>query len=283
MSDAPSPAARYVTAAFGVASAVVGAGMFTAPRWASEKFAWNVSAFVAMTIGAWCLGNAWVVRVAIGNWRWATSLGVLVYLWTFSVLEVVVLIWFRDRLRTDGFLAVAYLVMLGVGLLAALRGASELATTRPFPPAEDGVAAGRAVRSAVVAFVCVVGFLGVFGLFATGFGASQRVFPEPLSPFSLRAFAVFYLALAVGALTLLRGPALEPILVYGRAGLGLIVPITAAAIVYIGRFDFSAHPVQSAYIGAYVLVAVAVLAVLASAQGPRRGRECRGTLPDRGP
>ena len=106
----------------------------------------------------------------------------------------------------------------------------------------------------------------MFGLFATGFGASQRVFPEPLSPFTLRAFAVFYLALAIGALTLLRGRALQPILVYGRAGLGLIVPITAAALVYIGRFDFSAHPVQVAYIGAYLFVAAAVVAVLPSAR-----------------
>lgn len=244
--------------------------MFVAPKWASEEFAWNVSAFVAMTIGAWCLGNAWVAWVAVRNWQWATSLSVLVYLWAFSTLEVLVLLWFREKLRTDVVLAWPYLVMLALGLLAAVRGASELAALRPFPPAEGGTATGRGVRNAVIAFVAVVGFLGLFGLFATGFGASQRVFPEPLSPFTLRAFAVFYLALAIGALTLLRGPALEPILVYGRAGLGLIVPITAAALVYIGRFDFSAQPVQSAYIGAYVLVAAAVLFVLMSARMPKR-------------
>ena len=268
--SAPSPAARQLTVAFGVLSAAVGAVMFAAPRWAAREFAWNVSAFVAMTIGAWCLGNAWVVWVAIRNWPWATSLAVLVYLWAFSTLEVVVLVWFRDKLRTDVLLAAPYLVMLGVGLLAALRGASELAARQPFPPAGEGAEAGRGLRNAVAAFVAFVGFLGVFGLFATGFGASQRVFPEPLSPFTLRAFAVFYLALAVGALTLLRGRAREPVLVYGRAGLGLIVPITAAALVYIGRFDFAGHPGQSAYIGAYVVVAVAVVAVLASARIPSR-------------
>ena len=268
--SAPSPTARRLTAAFGAVSAAVGAVMFGAPRWASEEFAWNVSDFVAMTIGAWCLGNAWMVWVAVRNWPWATSLAVLVHLWTFAALEALVLFWFRDKLRTDVVLAGPYLVMLGLGLVAALRGASELAARRPFPPAGDGVAAGRGVRNAVVAFVAVVGFLGIFGLFATGFGASRRVFPEPLSPFTLRAFAVFYLALAIGALTLLRGRAREPILVYGRAGLGLIVPITTAALIYIGRFDFSAHPVQSAYIGAYVVVGVAVVAVDASARIPSR-------------
>lgn len=266
MSASPSSTARRITMALGVASAAVGAVMFLSPTWSAREFPWKVSDFVAMTIGAWCLGNAWAVWVAVRNWRWAASFGVLIYLWTFSVLEVVVLVWFRDKLRMDGALAWPYLVMLGLGLFAALRGASETAVLRPFPPAGDGEAAGRGVRNAVVAFVVVVAFLGVFGLFATGFGASQRVFPEPLSAFTLRAFAVFYLSLAVGALALLPVPALEPILVYGRAGLGLIVPITAAALVYIGRFDFSAHPVQSAYIGAYVLVAVAVTVVLVKAR-----------------
>lgn len=194
------------------------------------------------------------------------ELRVLVYLWAFSTLEVLVLLWFRDKLRTAGLLTLPYLAMLALGLFAALRGASEAGTVRPFPPTGEGVAAGRGVRRAVTVFVVVVAFLGVFGLFATGFGASRRVFPEPLSPFTLRAFAVFYLSLALGALVLRQLPAREPILVYGRAGLGLIVPITLAALVYIGRFDFSAHPVQSAYIGAYVLVAAAVTVVLVRAR-----------------
>ena len=166
--NAPSSDARRLTAAFGAVSAAVGALVFVAPKRAAEEFAWNVSAFVAMTIGAWCLGNAWVVLVAVRNWRWAMNLSLLVYLWAFSLLEVLVLVWFRDKLRTDVLLAWPYLLMLGLGLLAAL------------------------------------------------------------------------------------------------------VPITAAALVYIGRFDFSAHPGQTAYIGAYVLVAVAVVAVLYSARIPNR-------------
>jgi hypothetical protein len=272
MSASLSPAARQLTAALGVVSAVVGAVMFAAPGWSAREFPWNVSEFVAMTIGGWCLGNAWVAWVAIRRWQWASTFAVLVYLWAFSTLEVLVLVWFRERLRVEGLLTGPYLVMLGLGLLAALRGVSEAAAQGGAPPMADARPATRAVRNAVVAFVVFVGFLGVFGLFATEFGASRRVFPEPLSPFTLRAFAVFYLALAMGALALLWAPSLEAVLTYGRAGLGLIAPITAAAFVYIGRFDFSEHPGQAAYIGAYLLVAVAVVAVLAAARiRARRG------------
>jgi hypothetical protein len=37
---------------------LVGTVLFLAPGWGSGKFAWNVSPFVLMTIGGWCLGNA---------------------------------------------------------------------------------------------------------------------------------------------------------------------------------------------------------------------------------
>ena len=228
-----------------------------------------MSDFVAMTTGGWCLGNGWAAWVVVRNWRWATGYGVLVYLWAFSVLEAGVLVWFRDKLRFEGVLTWPYLVMLGLGLVAAVRGVLDAARARPFPPAADGdgppMPAG--LRRAVVAFVVFVGFLGLFGVVATGFGTSQKVFPEPLSAFTLRAFAAFYLSLAIGALTLLPSRTAGPTADYMRAGMGLIVPITLAAFVYIGRFDFAAHPAQVAYIAAYLVVAIAVVLVL-----PRLGR-----------
>lgn len=91
------------------------------------------------------------------------------------------------------------------------------------------------------------------------------------APFILRAFAAFYLALAIGALVLYQAETVAPTLRYiqagmgliVQAGMGLIVPITAAAFVYIGRFDYSDHLGQAAYIVAYLLVAVAAIVVLA--------------------
>jgi len=87
-----SRAPRALTAASGAAFAVTGALLFVAPGWASTRFAWSVSAFVAMTIGGWCLGTAWVAWVALRNRSWSASRGALVYLWSFSVLESLLLV-----------------------------------------------------------------------------------------------------------------------------------------------------------------------------------------------
>jgi hypothetical protein len=52
-----------------------------------------------------------------------------------------------------------------------------------------------------------------------------------------------------------------PVLIYLRGGVAQIVPITAAALVYLDRFDFADHPLQLIYIGAYVAAFVGILLV----------------------
>jgi hypothetical protein len=52
-----------------------------------------------------------------------------------------------------------------------------------------------------------------------------------------------------------------PVLVYLRGGVAQIVPITAAALVNLDRFDFRDHPLQLVYIGAYVAAFVGILLV----------------------
>ncbi|HET7144199.1 MAG TPA: hypothetical protein VFI68_09290, partial [Anaerolineales bacterium] len=37
---------------------VLGAILFAAPAWSAANFSWKISPFVAMTMGGWCLGNA---------------------------------------------------------------------------------------------------------------------------------------------------------------------------------------------------------------------------------
>src|SRR5262245_22445835 len=92
-----SAVSRALTTASGAAFAVRGGVRVVARAGASTRFGWGVSAFVAMTIGGWCLGTAWVAWVGLRNRPWAASRGALVYLWSFSVLESLVLVWFRDR------------------------------------------------------------------------------------------------------------------------------------------------------------------------------------------
>jgi hypothetical protein len=77
-----------------------------------------------------------------------------------------------------------------------------------------------------------------------------------MSAFSLSSFAAFYLALAVSALPLLWVRDRDTLLHHGYASYGLVLIITIATFVYIGRFDFAARPLGLVYVGAYVLVAI---------------------------
>jgi hypothetical protein len=111
-----------------------------------------------------------------------------------------------------------------------------------------------------VLFILVVGFLGLYGLFAIpGMrGLNRGIFPELLSPFSLRAFGSFYLALALAVIPLAMMRGLGNLLSHAFAMYALIVLITAAAFVHIGQFDFANRPTQLTYIGIYLAVGAVV-------------------------
>ncbi|TMK76072.1 MAG: hypothetical protein E6G47_14655 [Actinobacteria bacterium] len=121
-------------------------------------------------------------------------------------------------------------------------------------------------------FVLGVGFIAAVAFLRPSAGVTMRVFPERLSHFTLRAFGAFYASLALSALVLARGRSARAVLAYSIGGLGLIPPITAAALVYLPVFHFSAHPLQFAYIGAYVVVGVVTAWFIAWA---RRREEIR--------
>jgi hypothetical protein len=265
-----SERSHLLTRVSGLAFGLLGLVFFVAPKWSAAEFPWRVTDFMAMTMGGWCLGNAFLAWVAARDWRWASVQAVLVYLWTFAAVEIAVLIWFRDLIRFEGALTWPYLVTLGLALLTAAVGVADLARLRPRTDDATGQRAPRVIRVLGVVFVILVGFLAVKGLVDPASGRTLNVFPEALSPFTIRAFAVFYGAIAVGAIPLIFARSLTPTLTYAIGGMGLIVPITVAAFVYIGRFDFSDHPLQVIYIGAYVGVLVAAIGLLAWAR--MRGR-----------
>jgi hypothetical protein len=214
-----SRASRALTLLVAVVWAIVGAVFFLFPSWSQARFPWVVTDFVTMTIGGWCLGTAflawWVTRV----WTWGAVHPSLVYLWAFGVLELGVVLWFDELLRTDELLTVPYLVAL-VGLVA--------------------VAALAAPESAL----------------------NGRIFPQPLSPFTVRAFGMFYLALALGALPTVVARNVTPVATYMASAMALIIFITIAAFVFIDTFDFSEHPLQVIYIAAYLVVGVSTACVL---------------------
>jgi hypothetical protein len=248
---------RRLTYLLGFLYALLGAILFFAPVQFSSVFAWKVSPFVTMTIGAWCLGNAWLAWVTAARWEWSRVRTALIYLWLFGVFETVVLVVFRDKLQLSHPVAWLYIVTLLVNAVAAAWGASEWIRMR-----HASTAAGEkltpAMRIFITAYVAFVACLGVFGAARglNGRGTTGAVFPEAMTPFSLSSFAAFYLALALSALPLLWARDRRTLSHHGYASYGLVFIITVATFVYIDRFDFVARPLGLVYVGAYVLVAL---------------------------
>lgn len=241
----------------------LGVVLFAAPAWSASVFPWNVSPFVAMTIGGWSLGNG------IGAW-FASAPGpitrvmpVLAYLTGFAAAQLLVVIAFRGALRLDVILAVPYLLTLGFTLIAGAFGILELRKTEAVVITEDEPLP-RNVRLALAALAVFVGALAFGGLLAGEGGVSTtgQIFPEPLTLFSVRAFAAFYLALAVADIALLLRPRTASAFMLGIAGVALIVPILIAAFANFGAFDFAARPLGILYLAAYLVVLFPAVAFL---------------------
>ena len=244
-----------LTAGYGA----LGAILFFVPQWvAAGNFAWNVSPFVAMTIGGWCLGTAWACLTVARRGSFTAMICPILYLGLFGLFEAAVLITFRERLLLGNPLAWLYCATLAATCLFALLAAVE-AMRRPVLTGVGPSMSPTAVVMAVI-FILLVGFLGVYGLTAVpGMrGLNASIFPEVLTPFSLRAFGAFYLALALAVIPLLLVRGIGNLVSHGFAMYALLVFITVAAFVFIDRFDFSARPTQLVYIGIYLLVAAAV-------------------------
>jgi hypothetical protein len=276
-SDSLSRASQGLASALAVAYALFGAVLFVAPAWSSARFPWNVSPFVTMTIGGWCLGNAWIAWRVARDPSWSRGFGLLAYLWLFGILQAAVVIWFRDLIATrscagGGFsrliptaaatpptnctvhvLTWPYLACIGLTAVFAIFGVTELVRVRP---SIRGTPTPGWIQPLVWVFVVGVGSIAAVAFLRPSSGATMRVFPERLSHFTLRAFGAFYASLALSALVLAFAGSERAVLAYAVGGLGLIPPITIAALVYLPVFHFSAHPLQFAYIGAYVLVFV---------------------------
>lgn len=252
-----SPVSRGLTFGLALYYLVLGLVLFLSPQKMAENFAWNVSPFVAMTIGGWCLGNAWMALVTGWRWRWRQVYAGLVYLWTFGLLQSAVALFFFDRLRLAHPIAWLYLGTLAFSLLAALVGVVDLLRLKPARQ-PLGRPINLATRMVILVFVLLVGFLGIYGLVARmGWPATNAgVFPEVLSVFTLRSFGAFYLSLAIGALALVRERYMVPPLNHAFSAFGLIVMITLAAFWYIEQFDFTVHPGGMVYIGIYLLAGI---------------------------
>jgi len=262
-SDSLSRHSRALTAATAVAFFVLAIVLFFGPDLASSDFAWKVSPFVVMTIGGWCAGVAGMAGLAAYVWRWSEVSAAMAFAWTFPIGQLLVLAAFADRVHVSSGIAWGYLLTLGLGAVAAVVGVVDLIRLRP-AWSDDGVPMPRGLRGLAIAFVVIVGLISAGGFIAgpDGFSARGGIFPEPLSVFTMRAFAAFFGALVAGALTATVTRSRAAGLLYTLAGECFIVPILAAASWHWDAFDLSERPGGLLYLGLYVVVGVAALVTL---------------------
>ena len=217
---------------------------------------------MTITIGGWCLGNAWLAWISARRWEWRLGFSALAYLWMFGAGELWVLYLFRAKLVLGHPIAWLYFAVILVNALTALVGVLDLLRIRPVLRS-PGPVLSRGQYAAAVAFILFAGFLGVYGCVAQigAPGTNAGIFPEIMSLFTLRAFGVFYLAIALAVVPYLWHPNLDAILHHSFASYGLIFFITIATLANINLFDFAAKPGGLLYIGAYLVVGIPLLFV----------------------
>jgi hypothetical protein len=254
-----SSVSRTLTRLSAVSYLLVGTVLFLAPNWSTGQFPWNVSSFVVMTIGGWCLGNAAFAWQSARLWRWSQVYPSLIYLWLFGLFEAAVMFAFRDRVSVGSIVALGYVAAISINVVMAVVGFIDLWRLRPGTQVDDAPIPAY-VRVLTLFFTINVGILALGGLLATAGGLSTEggIFPEPLTLFSVRAFAAFFAAFCLSILPLIWTRSLVPMLPYGLAGLVLVISILIAAFVNFDKFDFSERPGGMLYLGAGIFTLIAV-------------------------
>ena len=255
-----SSTSRTLTRISAVCYLLLGAVLFLAPNWSAGNFPWNVSPFVVMTIGGWCLGNAVFAWQSARIWDWKLTYPSLIYLWLFGLFETTVRLAFRDKVSVGSIVALGYMVTIGVNVLAALSGLIDVLRLRPSIEV-DGRPIPGYVRGLIIFFTFNLSILALGGVLAQAGGLSTEggIFPEPLTLFSVRAFAAFFGAICLSALPLIWARNLTPMFAYGQAGILLTIPIVIAAFVNLDKFDFAARPGGILYLGSYLFTLIATI------------------------
>jgi hypothetical protein len=234
--------------------------LFFLPEQLAPVFAWNVTPFMTMTIGGWCIGNAWLAWITGRRWQWSLVYSALIYLWLFGAGEILVLFYFREKLVLLHPIAWLYLITLIVNAITALASALDLLRIRPSLASWSPLLTKRQY-AATIAFILFAGFLGLYGLTARigAPGTNGGIFPEMMSAFTLRSFGMFYLTLALAVVPYVWNRNLNALLHHSIASYGLILFITVAALVYIQLFDFANKPGGLLYFLAYLAVGIPLI------------------------
>lgn len=233
----------------------VGFILFFFPGWSSQNFAWKISPWVAMTIGAWCLGNAFISWSITRLKRWSSVYATLVYLWSFGILESLVLLAFRDRLILTTPLAWIYMGTLAVNVLVSILGIYAWIRQRPHIDIDGGPISGW-IHRAIIGGIVIVGLITLSVPANMDRFISGETLPEKLSVFTMSAFASFYLSLVLGGLTFIPKRGLTPIQLFTKGGIALSILITIPALIFFKPEHYVAYQGVVIYTVAYILILI---------------------------
>jgi hypothetical protein len=262
-----TPISRGVHRVTALAYLGFGALLFLAPAWAAERFPWSVTPFVAMTIGGWCIGVTCFSWIGGRRGPIGAVLPVLTFVWLFGLSEILVIFIDKPAFRVDAPLAVPYVLSLALTLASGGFGLLELvhrASGGEDIHGGDTGTAGGAVRAVLLVLALLLGVLAIAVLLAgtVSTATSGKVFPEPVTLFTVRAFGALNLSLALGALiAAVRRSHSASVWLALAAGF-LIVPTLIAALVNFGAFDLVNRPLGAVYVGAYVALLLLIVPFL---------------------
>jgi len=254
-----SATSRVLTYAVAVLYAILGIVFFLVPEWATANFLWQVTPFIVMTIGAWYLGSAFVAGQSARVWRWPAVYPSLIFLWSFSILEMGVLLAHAQVLRLEAILAWPYILILAIGVIASLKGLLDWLQQRPLTTAEGATVPGW-VRLLIIGFVLFASFISLPLL--SGAARGGTIWPSEFTLLTARAFGAFYFSLVLAVVPLIWARGMLPIVTLLPAAVIGSAIITIPALVYINLFDFASKPGGLVYIGTYILVFVGAVLIL---------------------
>jgi hypothetical protein len=243
-----SPRSRQLTYLVAGLYTILGLTLFLAPEWAAQNFLWRVTPFLAMTIGAWYLGTALVAWQSARNWCWSQIYMGMIFVWTFSLLETVLLVMNWSTLRLDTWIAWVYIIALAVGSIVAILGVLDWIRTRPASAVErPEVPAWQ--RAFLFIFIVFALYISIPLLIGTAKGGN--IWPGELTPLSARGFGAFYFAITFGDLFGIferRLSTFHFLIPFATVGsVLLLIP----ALIYLDQFNFLEQPGGLVYIGTY--------------------------------
>src|SRR5687768_10470052 len=227
---------------------LLGLPLFFVPDWAAQNFLWSVTPFLAMTIGAWYLGTAFVAWQSARNWHWSLIYMGMIFVWTFSLLESFLLVIYSSTLRLDTWIAWLYIFALAVGSIVAILGALDWLRSRP-SAVGDSPEVPVWQRLFLFIFMGFALYISVPLLIGTANGGN--IWPGELTPLSARGFGAFYFAITFGDLFGIferRLATFHFLLPFATIGSFLLL---IPALVYLDQFNFREQPGGLVYIGTY--------------------------------